>query len=470
MSKLVSSLEEAIRVSGLKDGMRISFHHHLRNGDFVLNMVLDAAAKLGVADLTVNASSLFDVHRPLIGHIKNRVVMGLETNYMSAAVGRAVSQGVMVKPVMFRTHGGRPWSIETGETPVDVAFIAAPSSDLEGNCTGVIGKSACGSLGYAFADAAHARKVVVITDNLAPYPLRNYSISEVSVDYVVKVDAIGDPSGIVSGTTRMTRDPVALRIAGLAARAIEASGLLRDGFSFQTGAGGASLAAASLIQDMMTARGVRGSFALGGTTSYLVKMLETGCFESIMDVQCFDLQAVESLRNNPRHVEISASHYASPGAKSTVAGNLDAVVLGAAEIDLDFNVNVHTDSNGYIIGGSGGHSDVAALSKLALVAAPLSRARLSIVTDRVLTVSTPGENIDVLVTQYGAAVNPRREDLEKELKKAGLPVKKIGELRSLAEEINGIPQKAPKGERVVGKVIYRDGSVIDEIYQAGEQA
>jgi citrate lyase subunit alpha/citrate CoA-transferase len=199
-------------------------------------------------------------------------------------------------------------------------------------------------------------------------------------------------------------------------------------------------------------------------------MLEAGCFEAIMDVQCFDLQAVESLRNNPRHVEISASHYASPGAKSTVAGSLDAVVLGAAEIDLDFNVNVHTDSNGSIIGGSGGHSDVAALSKLALVAAPLSRARLAIVTDRVLTVSTPGENIDVLVTQYGAAVNPRRDDLEKELKKAGIPVKKIGELRSLAEEINGIPQKAPKGERVVGKVIYRDGSVIDEIYQAGGQA
>ena len=46
--------------AGLRDGMTISFHHHLRNGDYVLNMVLDEAAKMGVKDLTVNASSVFD--------------------------------------------------------------------------------------------------------------------------------------------------------------------------------------------------------------------------------------------------------------------------------------------------------------------------------------------------------------------------------------------------------------------------
>ena len=41
MSKLVRSIREAIALSGLKDGMTVSFHHHLRNGDFVLNMVME---------------------------------------------------------------------------------------------------------------------------------------------------------------------------------------------------------------------------------------------------------------------------------------------------------------------------------------------------------------------------------------------------------------------------------------------
>ena len=466
MNKLAASLDEAIAASGLRDGMCISFHHHLRNGDYVLNMTLDSIAKRGIRNLTVNASSLFDCHAPLLGHIKSGVVTGLETNYMSALIGRALSGGLLGKPVVFRTHGGRAADIETGKSPIDVAFVAAPSADSQGNCTGKTGKSACGSLGYAFADAMHAKKVVVITDNLVEYPLRDFSISEIYVDQVVQVDAIGDPQGIVSGTTRMTRDPVALRIADLSARVIASSGLLKEGFSFQTGAGGASLAVGQSIQELMLKRGIKGSFALGGVTGYLTHMMEAGCFESIMDVQCFDLEAVESLRLDPRHVEISASHYASPAAKSAVADRLDVVVLGATQIDRDFNVNVHTDSNGYIIGGSGGHSDVAAGARLALVIAPLSRARLSIVVDRVLTTSTPGRTVDVLVTQCGLAVNPLRGELRAELARSGLPVMDIEELRRMAEELNGVPQKPEHGDRIVGTVVYRDGTVIDEIRQA----
>jgi citrate lyase subunit alpha/citrate CoA-transferase len=470
MSKLLSSLEEAITASGLKDGMCVSFHHHLRNGDYVLNIVMDAIAKMKIGNITINASSIHDAHAPVIHHIRSGVVHGIETNYMGPVVGKAISEGVLKKPVIFRTHGGRPSDIESGKSPIDVAFIAAPSSDNKGNCTGTIGKSACGSLGYAFADAMYAKKVVVITDNLVDYPLRDYSISEAYVDYVVRVDAIGDPQGIVSGTTRMTRDPIALRIADLSAKVISASGFLKDGFSFQTGAGGASLAVAQNIQDIMIEKKIRGSFALGGTTGYLVDMLEAGCFESILDVQCFDLKAVESLRTNPRHVEISASHYASPTSKSCAADSLDVVVLGATQIDCNFNVNVHTDSNGYIIGGSGGHSDVAAGAKLALVIAPLSRARLSIVVEKVLTTTTPGKTVDALVTQCGVAVNPLRAELKQQLTEAGLPLVEIEDLRKMAEEINGIPQKPGLEEKVVGKVVYRDGAVIDEILQARRPA
>ncbi|MBQ2061138.1 MAG: citrate lyase subunit alpha, partial [Oscillospiraceae bacterium] len=228
-NKVVSSLAEAIRLSGLKDGMTVSFHHHLRNGDHVLNMVMEEIAQMGIRDLTVNASSLFDIHAPLLRHIENGVVTHLKTNYMAGGIGRAISSGILADPVEFRTHGGRPSDIELGRTPIDVAFIAAPTSDPMGNCSGKYGKSACGSLGYAFPDAMNARQVVVITDNLVAYPMLDWSIPETYVDYVVAVDAIGDPSGIVSGTTRITRDPVGLVMADRAAQVIRHSGLLKDG-------------------------------------------------------------------------------------------------------------------------------------------------------------------------------------------------------------------------------------------------
>ena len=433
----LETLADALRQCGAKDGMTFSFHHHLRNGDYVLNMVLDEAAKMGVKDLTVNASSVFDCYEPMLDHIRNGVVTGLETDYIAPGIGRELSKGILPKPIIFRTHGSRPADILSGRSLIDIAFIAAPASDSMGNCSGKYGPSACGSLGYAFADAMKAKKVVVITDHLMDYPLTDASITEDYVDYVVNVPAIGDPLGIVSGTTRMPKDPIALKIADLAAQAIDASGLLKDGFSFQTGAGGASLAVAEYLKQIMLRKNIKGSFALGGITGYIVGMLEAGCFAAIQDVQCFDLKAVESIRENPKHMEITAAQYASPDSKSTAASNLDVVVLGATEIDTDFNVNVHTDSNGRIIGGSGGHTDVAEEAKLTVIVAPLTRARMSIVVDKVITTSTPGSSVDLLVTQYGIAVNPACPDLKQKLAAARLPVKDIRELRKLALQING---------------------------------
>ncbi len=467
-SKVVKNLQEAVALAGIKDGMTVSFHHHLRNGDYVLNMVMEEVAKTGVKGLTVNASSLFDIHAPLIDHIKNGVVTTIQTNYMSSKIGKAVSLGLMNNPVQFRTHGGRPSDIVLGRTPIDVAFIAAPSADCMGNCSGKYGKSACGSLGYAVPDAMHAKKVIVITDNLVQYPLLDWSIPESYIDYVVSVDEIGDINGIVSGTTKITRDPVGLVMAQRAAQVIKHSGLLKDGFSFQTGAGGATLAAAKFLKDIMLRENIKGSFGLGGITGYMVDMLEAGCFESLLDVQCFDLKAVESIRKNPKHQEISSIHYASPSARSAVVDSLDVVLLGATEVDTDFNVNVHTDSNGYIMGGSGGHSDTAAGAKLAMIIAPLFRARLPIVTDRVNCISTPGKDVDVLVTQAGIAVNPKNKELALRLKDAGLPVVDIHELKAIAEKITGQPKPLPKGDKVVGNVIWRDGTQIDTIMNVPE--
>lgn len=463
MSKLVSSLREAIAASGLRDGMTVSFHHHLRSGDYVINMVMNEIAAMGIKNLTVNASSLFDIHAPLAEHIKSGVITRIITDYMSAGLGKYISAGIMEQPVEFMTHGGRPTAIMQGKTPIDVAFVAAPAADCEGSCTGKIGRSACGSLGYAFADAELAKKTVVITDGLCKR-LEEPSIDGKYVDFVVSVDEIGDPRGIVSGTTTITRDPVGLIMARDAADVIKYSGLLKDGFSFQTGAGGASLAAAKFLMEIMLEEKIHGGFGLGGITGYMVDMLRAGCFEELRDVQCFDLKAVESIRTDPRHHEISAFEYASPANGHAWVNSLDAVILGATEIDTDFNVNVHTNSSGTIMGGSGGHSDTAAGAKLAMVIAPLFRARQPIITERVSCVSTPGRDIDVFVTQYGIAVNPKNEELRDRLIRAHLPIVSIEELKAKAESLCGVPKALEHGDKIVAKVIGRDGEVQDLIY------
>ncbi len=467
MNKILSSLSEAMRLCGIRDGMSLSFHHHLRNGDKVLNAVLAEAARMGLKGLKLQASSVFDVHEPLIGHMRSGVVGGLETDYMGSLVGRAVSQGALPVPVVFRTHGGRAEAIDSGRAHIDIAFIAAPAADRRGNANGVRGPAACGSLGYACPDARNADRVVVVTDHIEEYPLFPASIGEEDVDWVVKTDSIGDPAGIVSGTTKITRDPVGLAIARLTASLIEHSGLLKEGFSFQTGAGGLSLAVTGFLKPVMKRLGIAGSYGLGGITGPMVDMLREGCFRTLMDVQCFDLQAVESLRDNPWHREISATRYASPGARSAAVDSLDAVVLGAAEIDTGFNVNVHTDSSGLIMGGAGGHSDAAAGARLAIVAAPLFRARLPIVVGKVQCVSTPGSTVDALVTQKGIAVNPARPDLQDRLRQAGLPVCDIAQLKAMAEGFTGVPAAVSQAGRVVADVEYRDGKVIDCIRGVG---
>ncbi|MDK2879790.1 MAG: citrate lyase subunit alpha / citrate CoA-transferase [Thermoanaerobacteraceae bacterium] len=461
--KVLGSIREAIEKVGLKDGMTISFHHHLRNGDYVLNMVVDEIARMGIKDIKIAASSIFNCHEPLIEHIKNGVVTSIEANYIVGPVATAISKGILDVPVVMRSHGGRDRAIEAGELHIDVAFIAAPSADIYGNINGIYGPSACGSLGYSFSDARYADWVIAITDNLVSFPLIPISIDQTFVDYVVKVEKIGDPKGIVSGTTNITRDPVGLKIACMAADVIEASGLLKDGISFQTGAGGTSLAVASFLKQKMKEKRITGSFGLGGITGFFVEMLREGLFKALLDTQCFDLKAVESLREDRNHIEITSSMYGNPHNKGAVVNNLDVMILGATEIDTDFNVNVTTGSNGIIMGGSGGHNDTAAGSKLAVVVTSLIKGRLPIVVERVTTVTTPGETIDVLVTEYGIAVNPKNVELKKKIVDNKLPVVDIKELKDIAYRLCGRPDDIKFGERIVAIVEYRDGTVIDVI-------
>nr|WP_267869610.1 citrate lyase subunit alpha [Massilia agrisoli] len=461
---MMPDLRAAIAASGLKNGGTVSFHHHLRNGDHVMNMVMDEIARMGFSDITVAASSLFAVHEPLVEHIRTGVISGIHTAYMSGPVAHAVTRGMLRRPAVMHTHGGRARSIESGALRIDVAFIAAPTADNLGNINGVAGKSACGTLGYAVADAHFAVCVVAVTDNLVPYPACPIAISQDHVDYVVEVPSIGDPAGILSGTTRATTDPVGLEIARSASKVIAASGLLVDGFSFQTGAGGISLAVAAELKQLMQDRRVQGSFASGGITGYIVDMLDAGLFRTLFDVQCFDLKAVESFRRNPCHQPMSASLYANPHRRGAVVDQLDVMILGATEIDLAFNVNVTTGSDGMIMGGSGGHADTAAGAKLSIVTTKLNAGGYAKVTGRVTTVTTPGASVDVLVTDEGVAVSPLRPDLLERLRASGIQLRSIGELKELAEARATREPQRPSGEaRIVAVVEYRDGTVLDVV-------
>jgi citrate lyase subunit alpha/citrate CoA-transferase len=162
---------------------------------------------------------------------------------------------------------------------------------------------------------------------------------------------------------------------------------------------------------------------------------------------------------------MSASEYGNPFEKDPVCNKLDFVILGATEIDLDFNVNVTTDSLGNLIGGSGGHADIAYGSKLTIIISPLIKSRIPIIKDKVMTVTTPGSDVDILVTERGIAINPKRIDLRQKLKDSGLPVFEISELLELSHKITGVPRKIETEENIVGFVEYRDGSYIDCIRQ-----
>ena len=471
-NKVVPSLEEAIRRTGLKDGMTISFHHHFRNGDYVVNMVVDEIAKMGIKNLTLAASSLTDIHAPLIEHIRNGVITHIETSGLRGKLAEEVSRGLMDFPIVFRSHGGRAAAIESGELHIDVAFLGAPSCDPYGNANGYNrdeeNATCCGSLGYAMVDAQYADKVVILTDCIVDYPNTPCAIPENQVDYVVKVDSIGDPKGIMSGATRYSRDPKELLIAKMTAEVCEASGYLYDGFSMQMGSGGASLAACRYIREKMIGQGIRCSYALGGITGQITAMHEEGLIGKILDVQSFDLVAAESLKNNFYHQQISGEDYASFANKGAATHQLDFCILSALEVDIDFNVNVVTGSDGIVMGAVGGHPDAAAGAALTIIVGPLYRGRIPTIVEKVTTVTTPGSVVDVVVTEQGIAVNPARPEIRERLAAAGLPVSDIRQLQKRAYRLVGTPDPIRFKDKVIGLVMYRDNTVIDVVREIAE--
>lgn len=464
-NKMVQNISELFDKLEIKDGATLSFHHHLRNGDFVLNMVFEEVKRRGIKDITLVASSIFPCHEPIVPLIKDGTIKNVITSYMSGPVAESISHGDLKGTLVMQSHGGRARAIMEGSVKIDVAFIGAPATDVHGNISATEGKAFCGTLGYAIADSIMAEKTVAITDTILELEGKTEIPSE-RIDYILKVDSIGDPNGIISGTTRITKDPVGLRIAQKAVDVMVATGLVKEGMCYQSGAGGVSLAVTKFLGDYMEREGIKGKFASGGVTGDLCDMKNRGLFDRIYDVQCFDLKSAEDIKNDPRHITMSAEKYASPY-KDAIVNSLDFVILGATELDTDFNVNVTTGHDGVIMGGSGGHQDTAYGAKVSIIVSKLFQSRIPLIVDRVGVISTPGSTVDVLVTERGVAVNENRKDIIEALKAHDIEVMTIKELKELSDSLTGVPEKKrDESKRVIGYMEYRDGQVLDKIYQA----
>lgn len=464
-NKIVKSLREALKKAGLKDGMTVSTHHHLRNGDTLTNYLFDTIKKMRIKNIRWVPSASFPCHQHLIKYLEDGTIHHIEGS-MNGPLGRYTSEGKMKGTGVLRSHGGRYQALQDGDVKIDIAVIAAPTADSFGNATGDRGPSACGLLGFALGDSEYADKVIAVTDNLVPFPCIPWQIQGNNVDYVVEVDSLGDSSKIVSGTTQVTKSPDRLLVAEYVAQFLEDAGIMKNGFSFQAGSGGTNLAFALYLKEKMKKQNIKARFIRGGSTKYLVEMLEEGLTDYILDGQTFDLEGVRSMRENANHVNTSPFTSYNYHGKGNFASMLDAVVLGATEVDLNFNANVVSHSDGLLLHGIGGWQNCLA-SKCTILAIPSFRDRIPVIVDEVTTLCGPGELIDVIVTERGIAINPKRKDLLKAVKNSNLPIKSIKNIyKEVIDICGGSPQK-PKvdKEKVVAVIKWVDGTLIDSVYK-----
>lgn len=465
-SKICETIREACERCGAHDGMTFSFHTEFRDGDYVAAMVCKVLVEeMGLKDLHVAATSLGSAQDIFADYMERGIIVEAQTSGVRGRVGEVISAGKLKEPVIIRSHGGRPRAVEAGEVHIDIAFLAAATSDNCGNAKGQGGKNNCGSMGFANHDARYADHTVIITDTLVPFPNLPSSISCIDVDAVCVVDAIGDPNKIATKEARLTDNPRELMMAQNVANVIVATPYFKDGFSFQTGVGGPSLAVNRFLEEHMEKAGIKMSFALGGTSSAICALQDKGYVDYILDTQDFDQGAAAHLFSNPHHIEIDLSEYANGANKGAYVNKLDYVVLSALEIDTKFNVNVITGSDGVLRGAPGGHPDTAAGSKCCIIVTPLTRGRMATVCKDVVTVTTPGECVDVLVTDYGIAVNPVRQDIIECLDKAGIKHVTIESLQEKAYSLVGEPDLLEWEDKVVAIVEARDGTILDVVRQ-----
>lgn len=484
-SKIASSLE-ALVDAHVPDGGWISFPHYYRDDPTGLRLVVDALRKAGRKDVKILGVAFFNSHADvLLPAFQDGTLGGIEGN-VYGAMAKAVASGKLLPWVgLGRTHGGRARAFQLGERVVDLAIAPVPIADRWGNANGVMGHPAsmCGPISLFEPDSRWARHSVLLAETIHPGVVVPHPIDMRHIDYVVPVRSVGTNKGIATGTTdirRVSGDPVRTRIARNVLDVMEAAEVVREGFNFQAGAGAGLIVLGEVLRKMR-ALGIRGGFTVGGSMEFHVDLLQEGLFELFLDGQCFgpSLRLFESLRSDPRHVEVSTSLYYSPSAKQATCGLMDAAVLGASEVDIAFNVNTITGYDGILRTGIGGGPDAAAGAKLAIFALPMARANRDgrscpCVRERVTTVVSPGEVVDVVVSEDCVAVNPASRSpyvqaLRDNATKVGLDLVSIEEMaarsRRMAEELGPLMDVPELSDEVVFAVEWRDGRLIDSVFR-----
>jgi citrate lyase subunit alpha/citrate CoA-transferase len=216
----------------------------------------------------------------------------------------------------------------------------------------------------------------------------------------------------------------------------------------------------------MKSKNVKARFMRGGSTKYLVELLEEGLTDYILDGQTFDLDGVRSMRENANHVNTSPFTSYNFHGKGNFASMVDVAVLGATEVDVNFNANVVTHSDGYLLHGIGGWQNCL-YSKCSILAIPSFRDRIPVIVDEVTTLCGPGELIDVIITERGIAINPLRKDLLKAVKDSQLPIREIRQIKKEVDEICGGAPTKPKvnKDKVVAIIKWVDGTVLDSVFE-----
>ncbi|MBD3404457.1 hypothetical protein GF420_16315 [candidate division GN15 bacterium] len=482
-SKLVS-LDTVMEV--IHDGDTISYPHYYRTGDKGLEMVVRKLRETNKRDIKIYGNAFFDHVEPwLFEAVRDGIIGGFYGNPYRA-LGSHITAGEVLPWVSVGvSHGNRVRKLQTGEVKVRVAFGPVPIADIHGNANGLYGKEEhlCGPVGLFGADAEYADYVCLLAGTVSERLIMPTPLSMELVDFVVKVDDPGLASGIGSGTLDISHakaNPFNAQVADNVTNVIRAAGVVRDNFAFQVGSG-AGLLILDNIRTMLKESKIRANFAIGGVTSMHVDMLEEGTLRHLMHGQLFEPspKVIESMRTNPFHHEITTAYYASVANKEAAVNMLDLAVLSTLEVDLEFNLNT-VCAGGRIIGGIGGGQDVAAGADLTIIFMPLATGKngkgFPKVVDKVYTRTTPGEVIDVIVTEEYAAVNPNSRSSYKDAllergKEFGVHLVTMEELHARSQEkaqsFGTVPAAKEPGDEVVHVIEWRDGTLLDVIRKTG---
>ncbi len=481
----ITSLEDVINI--IEDGDVISYPHYYRFGDKGLEMVIKTLQKKRKKGIILYANAIFDHTDPwLFEAFQDGTLAGLYGNVYRKFGAHVMAGELLPWVTVGFSHGNRVRKLQSGEVRIKAAFAPVPLADQFGNATGLLGSDdqLCGPLGLAAADWEFADYTCLLAGEVRATLIVPFSLSMEQTDFVVPVDCPGLSSGIGSGTLDLDKvrsHPLNARIAENVLNVMKTAGIIKDQFSFQVGAG-AGLIVLDSIRTMLKDAGIQAGFSIGGVTSMHVDMLEEGSIRHLLHGQLFEpsRKVIHTLLENPSHQEITAGYYASVANKECAVNLLDLAVLSALEVDLDFNVNT-VCANGRIIGGIGGGQDVAAGAALTIIFLPLATGKKGLgfpkIQDKVYTRTTPGDVIDVVVTEEFTAVNPKssspyRDTILENGEKFGLKLLAIEELRQkavdAAQEMGMIPPRPETSDEILHAVEWRDGTLLDVIHKTAD--